>query len=156
LTVALVDAEDPVQRLITWVHARRLSTVLAGIVGAVGTWCVALMVVPLVWAAVVHPGFSAAALVDGVIAHLACTATGVAIGLPCSRLLLPRIGFTVLAALTLLGAVLLARWVPVVNPMLRALLGDGGHGPVVYGLTCGVVLLAVSAGGTGWAVRRRS
>ncbi|NYI88413.1 tetrahydromethanopterin S-methyltransferase subunit F [Amycolatopsis endophytica] len=155
LTIALVDAEDPVQRLITQVHAGRLSTVLSGIVAAVVVCCAALMVVPLVWAALVHSGFSTDVLVDGLIAHVACVAAGVAIGLPCSRLLLPRIGYTVLAALALLGVVLLAKWVPVVNPMLRALLNHGARSTVVLGLAGGVVLLAVSAAGTGWAIRRR-
>ncbi|UQS21796.1 hypothetical protein L1857_02630 [Amycolatopsis thermalba] len=156
LTIALVDAEDPTQRLITQVHAGRLSTVLSGIVGAVALCSAVLMVIPLVWAALVHPGFSAGVLVDGVVAHVACAAAGVAVGLPCSRLLLPRIGYTMLAALALLGIVLLVRWVPVVNPMLRGLLGSGPGSAVALGLLGGVLLLAVSAAGTGWAVHRRA
>ncbi|MDQ0378163.1 hypothetical protein [Amycolatopsis thermophila] len=155
LAIALIDAEDPTQRLITRVHAGGLSTVITGIVAAIGLCCAVLMVVPLLWAALVHTGFTAAVLVDGVLAHSACAAAGVAIGLPCSRLVLPRIGYTVLTALAALGVVLLTRWVPVVNPMLRALLGTGSRSAVVLGLLGGVALLALSAAGTGWWVRRR-
>ncbi|NIH86244.1 hypothetical protein [Amycolatopsis granulosa] len=157
LTIALVDAEDPVQRLITLVHARRLSTVLGGIVAAAGLCCAALTALSLVWAALVHDSLPGAVLVDGVLAHAACAAAGIALGLPCSRLLLPRIGYTVLAALTLLGLVLLVRWVPVINPMLRALAAPGTHtGGAVFGLLGGTLLLAAGAAGTGWAVYRRS
>lgn len=157
LTVALVDAEDPVQRLITLVHARRLSTVLGGIVAAAGLCCAVLAAVSLVWASLVHHGFPADVLADGLLAHAACAATGIALGLPCSRLLLPRIGYTVLAAPALLGIVLLVRWVPVVNPMLRSLSGPGEHsGAVALGVLGGMVVLAVSATATGWAVLRRA
>ncbi|MEU0509954.1 hypothetical protein [Amycolatopsis sp. NPDC006125] len=157
LTIALVDAEDPVQRLITLVHARRLSTVLAGFVAAAALCCVVLTAVSLAWAALVHHGLPAAVLTDGVVAHAACAAAGIALGLPCSRLLLPRIGYTVLAALALLGVVLLVRWVPVVNPMLRSLTGAGSHsGAVALGLLGGALLLVVSAAATGWLVHRRA
>ncbi|AIJ20149.1 hypothetical protein [Amycolatopsis methanolica] len=157
LTVALVDAEDPVQRLFTLVHARRLSTVRTGFVAAAALCCVVLTAVSLAWAALVHHGLPAAVLNDGVVAHAACAAAGIGLGLPCSRLVLPRIGYTVLAALVLLGVVLLVRWVPVVNPMPRSLTGAGSHtSAVALGLLGGVLLLVVSAAVTGRIVHRRA
>lgn len=157
LTVALVDAEDPVQRLITRVHARRMSTVLGGIVGAVFVCCVLLTVLPLVWSTVTFHGNSPGTLGIGVPAHVAGAATGIAIGLPCSRLLLPRIGYTVLIAPVALAVVLLIRELPLLNPMLRALTADTAPpGPIALALTTSLVLLLLSATAVGAVTRRRS
>ncbi|MTD56112.1 hypothetical protein [Amycolatopsis pithecellobii] len=146
LTVALVDAEDPVQRLITRVHARRFSTLLGGVVASVLLCCAALTVISLVWSALRRDGDPAGLVGLGAVAHLAGACTGVAIGLPCSRLLIPRIGYTVLAAPAILVAVLLVRWIPLLNPMLRAMSsGAPSTGPVLLGAVTSVAVLAVSA-----------
>ncbi|SFJ55797.1 hypothetical protein [Amycolatopsis sacchari] len=157
LTIALVDAEDPVQRLITRVHARRLSTVLGGVVGAVLVCGALLTVAPLVWSSVVHGGNPPGTLGLGILAHLSATATGIAVGLPCSRLLLPRIGYTVLTAPVVLAVVLLIRQVPLLNPMLRALAAEApATGPLVLGAVTSVGLLVVSGVAVGAVVQRRS
>ncbi|GAB2979761.1 hypothetical protein LWP59_00140 [Amycolatopsis acidiphila] len=157
LTIALVDAEDPVQRLITRVHARRLSTVLGGVVVSVLICCAVLTAVSLVWSSIRHGGDPAGVLGIGVLAHLAGACTGVAIGLLCSRLLVTRIGYTVLAAPAALVVVLLLRWVPLLNPMLRAMSsGTPATGAVVVGVVTSAVLLSVSAVVVGLLFRRRS
>ncbi|GHF58184.1 hypothetical protein FHX82_000273 [Amycolatopsis bartoniae] len=157
LTVALVDAEDPVQRLITRVHARRLSTVLGGIVGAVFACCVLLTVLPLAWSTVTFHGNSPGALGVGALAHFAGAATGIAIGLPCSRLLVPRIGYTVLIAPVALVVVLLVRQLPLLNPMLRALTSDtASAAPLALALATSAALLLLSATAVGAVTRRRS
>ena len=157
LTVALVDAEDPVQRLITRVHARRLSTVLGGIVGAVFACCVLLTMLPLVWSSLSHQGNSVGALGIGALAHLAGAGTGTAIGLPCSRLLVPRVGYTVLIAPVALAVVLLIRQLPLLNPMLRALTADSASaGPLALALATSAALLLLSATAVGAVTRRRS
>lgn len=146
LTIALVDAEDPVQRLITLTHARRASRVIGGVVAAVLTLCLPLTVLSLVMSIVVHHGDPARVLGLGLVAHVACALTGVALGLPSSRLLVPRIGYTVLIAVAALILVLRAGWLPLVNPMLRALTNNGfGWGPVLAGLLASAITLAVSA-----------
>jgi hypothetical protein len=157
LTIALVDAEDPVQRLITRVHARRVSTVLGGVVGSVLICCAALTALSLLWSAIRHGGDPVGLLGIGVLAHLATAGVGIAIGLPCSRLLIPRIGYTVLAAPAALVVVLLVRWIPLVNPMLRAMSGGTpATGAVLLAVVTSAVLLAVSAVVVGVLVRRRS
>ena len=157
LTIALVDAEDPVQRLITLTHARRASRVVGGVIAAVLAFCGLLTVLSLVLSVVVHHGESARGLGLGLIAHVACALTGTAIGLPCSRLLVPRIGYTVLLALAVLILVVRAPWLPLVNPMLRALTDNGrGWTPVLAGLLASAVALTASGTIMTVSLRRRS
>jgi hypothetical protein len=111
LTVALLDAEDPVQRLITLTHARRTSRVLGGVVAAVLALCLPLTVLSLVMSIVVHHGDPARVLGLGLVAHIACALTGVAMALPASRLLVPRIGYTVLVVVAALILVIEERWI---------------------------------------------
>ncbi|WP_216212423.1 hypothetical protein [Amycolatopsis aidingensis] len=155
LTIALVDAEDPVQRLITLSHARGRPALLLSLLVTVLLCCLVLTGCSLAWAGITHGGLPAGELGLGVLAHLACALSGIAVGLPCSRFLVPRIGYTVLLALALLAAVLLVRQVPLVNPMLRALAADDGTRaePVLLGLGAAVLALAVSTAAVG-LVRR--
>ncbi|MEU6641449.1 hypothetical protein ABZ863_02760 [Saccharomonospora sp. NPDC046836] len=155
LTIALADAEDPVQRLITVSRAGGPLVALGGLVLAVLTCAVALTAVSLLWAALVHGGIATAELGWGALAHLVAACTGAAIGLPCSRLVVPRVGYTVIAALLALAVVLLVRWVPLVNPMLRALAGDTAPGTLaLVSAALSVGALAVSGIATVVAGRR--
>jgi hypothetical protein len=157
LTVALIDVEDPLQRLITLSHARRLWPVLAGAVLTVLTCAFGLTVVSETWAVFVHRGGGLGELGLGAFAHLACACAGIAIGLPCSRLLIGRVGWSVLAALLVLIPVLLAPWIPLVHPMLRAMAaGADAGGPVLLGVLASALMLAVSTVAVGVVVRRRS
>ncbi|MFF5989656.1 hypothetical protein [Prauserella flavalba] len=146
LTIALADVEDPAQRLVTLSHTRGPWVLVAAFGLATLACSAVLTVVSLLWATLVHGGVPAAELGLGALAHAACAFTGLAVGLPCSRLLVPRIGYTVVSALLLLAVVLLVRWVPLVNPMLRALAGEQpSAGGVVTALMTTAVALAVSA-----------
>lgn len=157
LTIALVDVEDPVQWLITRAHARRLSTMLIGIVVTALACCAALTVLALVWAIAAHGGVSWGELGSGVFAHLAAAFAGIAIGLPCSRLLVPRVGYTVLAAPIVLAVVLMSRWLPLVNPMLRALSSNKpAELAILVGFLTSLLALAVSSAVVGFLVDRRS
>ncbi|HVV09146.1 hypothetical protein [Amycolatopsis sp.] len=157
LTIALVDAEDPVQRLITLVHARRMPKLLTGVVAAVLGVGLVAAVGSLVWSSIEHRGLSAGVLGLGLLAHLACACTGIAIGLPSSRLVLPHIGYTVLAALAALIAVLLIRWLPLINPMLRAMTVHGSvRGSVLLCFVVSAVVLLLSATAVGLVYRRRN
>jgi hypothetical protein len=157
LTVALLDVEDPVQRLITLSHARRPWPVLAGAVLTVLTCAFGLTLVTEISALVVHQHGTARELGFGALAHLACACAGIAIGLPCSRLLIGRVGWSVLAAILGLVPVLLAPWIPLVHPMLRAMAaGADTGGPVLLGVLASALTLAVSTVAVGVVVRRRS
>ncbi|KAA9166731.1 hypothetical protein FPZ12_000505 [Amycolatopsis acidicola] len=157
LTIALVDAEDPVQRLITLVHARRVSQLLLGIASTALALSAVATVVSLAWSSLEHHGLSAGDLGLGLLAHLTCACTGIAIGLPCSRLLVPRIGYTVMAALAGLVAVLLIRWLPLINPMLRAMTsGSSVTGAILWCLVVSAAVLALSATVTGFVHQRRN
>lgn len=156
LTIALAAAEDPVQRLITVVHASGVRRVLTGVVGAVLGCCLALTVLSLLLSFLRHND-SAQVLLLGLAAHAACALTGVAIGLPCSRLLVPRIGYTLIAALLALLAVVRIPWLPLVHPMLRSLSDNAlGLAPVLTGLATSAVAVALSTGVVAVLVNRRS
>lgn len=90
--------------------------------------------------------------------HLAALLAGIAIGLPCSRLLIGRLGWTLMAGLTGCLLVLLVRWIPVVNPLLRALsrTASPGTGLALLSLGISTLLLAISASTVGLLARRRS
>ncbi|GAB3497055.1 hypothetical protein [Amycolatopsis cihanbeyliensis] len=158
LTIALVDVEDPVQRLITLSHARGRPALLLSVVATVLLCCLVLTGLALTWAGITHGGLTATELGFGVLAHLSCALLGIAVGLPCSRFLVPRIGYTVLLAMALLAVVLLVRQVPLVNPMLRALVADEGAPaePVLLGLGATVLTLVASTVAVGLLSRRRS
>lgn len=157
LTISLVDAEDPVQALITRVHARRLSIVVSGVVATVLACCAVLIVVSLIWSVITHGGDPFGELAFGAMAHIGCASAGVAIGLPCSRLLLPRAGYTTVAAPIGLMVVLLVRWLPFVNPMLRALSSnDPAAAPLVFGLVTSLLALAASAAAVVVGIRHQS
>lgn len=157
LTITLVDAEDPVQALITRVHARRLSIVVSSVVVTVLACCAVPALVSLAWSMVMHGGDSFGELAFGAMAHLGCAGAGIAIGLPCSRLLLPRAGYTTIAAPVGLLLVLLVRWIPFVNPMLRALSSnDPAAAPLVFGLLTSFLALAASSAAVVVGVRRQS
>ncbi|MFD8492462.1 hypothetical protein [Amycolatopsis sp. NPDC059657] len=159
LTIALIDVEDPVQRLITLSHARKLAPVLAGAILTVLVCAAALTAISETWAFASHLGnVSLGHLGLGALAHLACACAGIAIGLPCSRLLVGRIGWTLVAALITLIVVMLTHWLPIVNPMLRALAADvpPGPGPVFAGFAASAIALLLSAGAVGILVYRRA
>ncbi|TVT60556.1 hypothetical protein FNH05_04070 [Amycolatopsis rhizosphaerae] len=156
LAIALVDTEDPVQRLITLTHAGPVRLV-GGVAASVLICCAGLTVVSLVWSAIVFRGFAPAALGVGALAHLTAALTGISVGLSCSRLIVPRIGYTVLVALAALMAVFLLRWLPLINPMLRAMSGTGPVlGTVLTGLACSLITAIIAVTVVTALLRRRA
>ncbi|UOX87169.1 hypothetical protein MUY14_36420 [Amycolatopsis sp. FBCC-B4732] len=156
LTIALLDIEDPVQRLVTLSHARQWRRMITGAILAVLACSLVLTVITEVWSALKSFKVQPSALGIGLLAHLACALLGIAIALPCSRLLVGRIGWTVLAAVITLVVVLLAK-IPLVHPLLHALTDEEPvAGPLALALGTSVVLLAASFSGVSALVRRRS
>ena len=156
LTIALLDIEDPVQRLVTLSHARQWRRMISGAILTVLACSLVLTVITEVWSALKSFKFQPAALGIGLLAHLACALFGIAIALPCSRLLVHRIGWTVLAAVITLVVVLLAK-IPLVHPLLHALTdGEPVGGPLVLAVVTSVVVLAASFLIVSRVVHRRS
>ncbi|HWD01080.1 MAG TPA: hypothetical protein VG674_01250 [Amycolatopsis sp.] len=157
LTIALLDIEDPVQRYVTLSHARSRGRAIGGAVLTVFAVTVVLTVLTLGWSAIRAAHWNWNDVGVGLPTHLSCAVFGIAIGLPCSRLLVNRIGWTVLSAVLVLGLVLLGKWVPLVHPLLRALTSaEPAGGPLVLAVVTSVVALAASAVGTGWLANRRA
>ncbi|WP_086848659.1 hypothetical protein [Amycolatopsis kentuckyensis] len=156
LTIALLDIEDPVQRLVTLSHARQWRRMITGAILTVLACSLVLTAITEVWSALKSFKVQPAALGIGLLAHLACTLLGIAIALPCSRLLVHRIGWTVLAAVMTLVVVLLAK-IPLIHPLLHALTDDEPvGGPLVLALVTSVAMLAVSFFAVSALVHRRS
>jgi hypothetical protein len=156
LTIALLDIEDPVQRLVTLSHARRWRRLITGAVLTVLGCSLVLTVITEVWSALKSFKIQPSALGVGLLAHLACALLGIAIALPCSRLLVHRVGWTVLAAVLALFVVLLAK-IPLVHPLLHALTDEEPvGGPLVLAVVTSVVALGVSFFVVAKLVQRRS
>jgi len=157
LTIALLDVEDPVQRLVTLSHARKWWPLITGVVLTVLLCAAAMTVVSETWSVVEHHNGFTGSLGLSALAHLSCAALGIAIGLPCSRLLVARAGWTVISALVVLGLVILSRWIPLVNPMLSAMTNDKPiEEPILVATVVCAVVLALSATTVGTLARRRS
>jgi len=157
LTIALLDVEDPVQRLVTLSHARRWSPLIIGVVLAVFLCALVMTAVAEVWSVVEHHNGFTGSLGLSALAQLSCAMLGIAIGLPCSRLLIARVGWTAIAAVVVLGVVLLSRWIPLVNPMLSAMTNDQPiEAPILVATVVCAAVLALSATAVCTLVRRRS
>ncbi|WP_410637752.1 hypothetical protein [Amycolatopsis sp. lyj-346] len=156
LTIALLDIEDPVQRLVTLSHARQWRRMITGAILTVLACSLVLTAITEVWSALKSFQIQPSALGIGLLAHLACAVLGIAIALPCSRLLVNRIGWTVLAAVITLFVVLLAK-IPLVHPLLRALTDEKPvGGPLALALVTSVAMLAASFFAVSALVHRRS
>lgn len=158
LTVAVVGVEEPVGRSVLVVAAGRSRDVLLATVAVVFVFCVVLGAVGLVYPLYtgshrVTPG----AVALGAVAELTSACVGIGLGLLCSRLVVPRPGFSMLLGLALVLATLVLPWMPV-YPMLRAMSAEhhGGHGTVfAVCTTLGVAVLAAGTAVTQFVGARR-
>ncbi len=125
LTVSIVNHEDPTQHKITLVTIGSSLRVLVITVTVVLTWCVPLVVVGIIYPIVTGKHVvTAGDLVVGAAAQVGAAMIGIAIGLLCSRLVIPRIGIAMLTAAAAILAVLLLRWISPIRPLMT-LLSDG-------------------------------
>ncbi|MFI5932046.1 hypothetical protein [Actinoplanes sp. NPDC051494] len=159
LTVTIVNHEDPVRRAIQAVAAGGAGRVLlaelllALLFGAVLT--VTGLIFPIVAG---RHRYGPADLGAGALAELTCVCTGIAVGVLCSRLVVPRPGYSLLLALVVVIAVPLTP-VPPVNPVLKLLstarpAGDM-LGPLTGYLAVSVVLAAACVTLTRFLAARR-
>lgn len=110
ITIALVEAEDPTQRMITACHSGTARRVIISIALSALMLGVGLSTVALLWGVLSNSattGFTVTDIMVGVHAHLMCAAAGVAFALPCSRLLTHGLGTTVISSALVFGVVLL-------------------------------------------------
>lgn len=122
LTVVLVNVENPVRRSITMVNVGRSPSVLIANMLVALAVCL-LVAVPLLGFPMLvgNHTITPTGILVGLLAQLTGACTGVAIGLAVSRLVIPRPGHSLLAALALVAFFLLIKGVPPVNPMIRLL-----------------------------------
>jgi hypothetical protein len=106
-----------------------------------------------------HHEWTAADVVAGVLAQLTAVCAGVAVGLVCSRLVVPRPGYSLLLALVVVIALPLTPGLPPINPMLTLMERESppaGQATTLTGyLTVAVLLLAACWAGTRWVAARR-
>lgn len=158
VTAAVVNVEEPVGRAIIVVNARRSRDLLLAAVCVSATFCVGMVAIGLGYPMVSGSHtVTAKALLLGTIAQLTCAAVGIGLGLLCSRLVIGRPGASVLVGLALVVGVILAKPLPPVYPMLRAMTGDDpatGLGFVGYALV-GLLFLAASGAVTQYIACRQ-
>jgi len=144
LTVSIVNHEDPTQRKITLVMIGSSLRVLTMTVAVVITWCVPLLLIGLVYPIVTGKHVvTAGDLAVGAAAQLGAAMTGIAIGLLCSRLVIPRIGVAMLTAAAAILAVLLLRWISPIRPIMTVLSDEKTAGANAVPLTLLAVLSAI-------------
>lgn len=145
LGIVAANAEDPVQRTVTVASAGGVGRVVTGTLLLALAGDVVLTVVSVAWPVVVtaypHPPD---VLLLGAGAHLACAMTGTAVGLLCARPLITKVGWSLLAALTVVVVTGVQPRLPPVGTVVRALTATGPAGQATTVLV-GVVLAAVAA-----------
>jgi hypothetical protein len=138
-----------VQERITRVTARRMWVPLVAAVLVTATFDVVMAAAALFFPLLVgvHPT-SGTDLLVGFLAQLAAAGAGVIVGLFCSRQVLPRPGYSLLLAAVAVLALLLVRWIPPVNALIRLLAGGDPAsamvGPVLLADTLVAVILTVT------------
>ncbi|MFI7062294.1 hypothetical protein ACIBL3_15020 [Kribbella sp. NPDC050124] len=143
LTVAIVNHEDATQHQIILVLIGDSLRVLAVTVAVVLTWCVPLLVIGLAYPIVTGKHVvTFGALAVGAAAQLSAAMVGSAIGLLCSRLVIPRIGLATLTAAAGILAVLLLRWLSPIRPLMTLLSNE--HPPADNAVPL-ILLTALSA-----------
>lgn len=159
LTVTIVNLEDPVRRAITLVAAGGALRVLAAEAGLAVLAGIVLAGVGTIFPIVAGSHVvTAGAVTVGLLAQLTTAGVGVAVGLLCSRLVVPRPGYSLILALVVIVAVPLTPGLPPVHPMLRLLSSASGAvplGPLVAdAVIAAIVLIGAFAVTHRIAVRR--
>jgi hypothetical protein len=127
LTVVVNHSEDPVQTHITGVTIGSLTRTRLAKLGTAYLGCLILTGLALTWVLTsTNDRLTTGLLTVGVLEHLTCALAGVALGAVVSRPVLPRVGWTVLAAIGICLAELLIPGVPPIHPLLTSF---GDHPP---------------------------
>jgi hypothetical protein len=153
LAVIVANTEDPVQRTVTVAAAGGVVPVVAGTLLVALAGDVLLVVLPVGWPVVFgrHP-YPPSVLLLGGVAHLACAATGTAVGLLCARPLVERIGWSFCLATAIVVVSAVQPWLPPVGVAVRALTTLG---PPPFTAAVMSLVLALGAAAVAWTVERR-
>ncbi|MCW6008203.1 hypothetical protein K1W54_27200 [Micromonospora sp. CPCC 205371] len=160
LTITVVNTEDPIQRSMTAVAAGSSQRVLlASVVTALGA-CACLTVVGTVypiWGG--RHTVTGAAVAVGVGAQLVAGLAGIAVGLVCSRLVVPRPGYALVVALGLIGVLIVIPPVPPIGPVMRLLSSERAPeamvGPLLVQFAIAAAMLVIATVVTQSVARRR-
>ncbi|MBN9112609.1 MAG: hypothetical protein J0I34_27945 [Pseudonocardia sp.] len=159
LGIVVANTEDPIQRHVTVVAAGGVGRVVGGILTLALAGDVLLSLISVVWPMVAtHYPHPPSVVALGLGGHLVCAVTGTAVGLLCARPVVGKVGWSLLAAGTVVVVTGTQSHVPPVGTVVRALTSGGppGSGAVVgTGLVIAAVL-AVLAAGVSAAVALRS
>lgn len=118
--VALISVEDPAHRAIVIVSAGHSGRVLLASVSVALISCLILAMLGVLLPLLVGTHtVGAADLALGVEAELTGACAGIAIGLLCSRLVIRRQGYALIAAFALVMVALWVRGLPPINALLR-------------------------------------
>lgn len=149
----VANVETPEQRTVTVASAGgpgpvAIGTLLVALLGGL-----ALAALSVLWPVVAgaHP-YPPDTVLLGAVAHIACAATGTAVGVLCARPLVLRIGWSFSIAVTVVVMTAVQPWLPPVGTAVNAL-ANAGPAPVGDALL-GLALAATAAAVT-WTVDRR-
>lgn len=140
LAVTVAHTEDRGQRLVTVAAAGGHGRLAAGVLATCLVCDGMLVALAVAWPVVATPyPHSPAMLAAGVLAHLAATATGTAVGLLCARPVITGIGWTAVLGVGVVVLTAVQPWLPPVGAAARAL----GTDPVPLGALAGFAALGL-------------
>lgn len=155
LALTVANTEDPVQRSVTVVAAGGPGPVAAGTLLAALVGDLLLTVMSVGWGAVTTSYSGPTTIATGVLAHLAATVTGTAVGLLCARPLVSRIGWSLLLGVIVVIATAVQPWLPPVGAAIAVLVDDRGPAALAIPVVLALVL-AVGAAVVSTAAARRA
>lgn len=153
LAVVVANAEAPEQRAVTIASAGGPARVTAAtlLVAFAGGLVLAALSV-LLPAVVGHYPYPPAVLLAGALAHVACAATGTALGLLVARPVVMRIGWSFCIGVAVVMATAVQPWLPPAGSAVEALVS--GRLPIAQAALG--IGLAVAAAVLSWAVELRT
>ncbi|MDT0453497.1 hypothetical protein [Streptomyces hesseae] len=159
LTLSLHNTEDPLQATVTLINAGGRLRVMLGKTCASLAGVLALGGAALIWPMVSSGRLHTPAdLATGLMAHLICALTAVALGTCCARPLIERQGYAFATALVLSLIALVGRLVTPVNQTIRLLSSAPPRPPAGELLLLAAwssIMLGVTVSLASWMARRR-
>lgn len=157
LALVVANTEDPVQRTVTVAAAGGHGTVVAGTLVVALAGDLVLVAMSVLWpVAFTSYHHSASVLLLGAAGHLACAATGTAVGLLCARPLVNKIGWSLCLGALVVVLTAVQPALPPVGTAVRALTADAAAPlpEVLLAVALAVAAAgAATAAGRGWTLR---
>jgi hypothetical protein len=153
LALIVANVEDPVQRTVTVAAAGGRAAVAAAtlLIAMAGDLVLVVLAVfgPVLLTRYTYPP---ATIVLGLLAHVACTTAGTAVGLLCARPVVRRIGWSFALAVPVIVVTAVQPWLPPVGTAVKALSSAGD--PPLPSAVLGVVLAGLAAFVAWWVDTR--